>query len=348
MLAQTSLLDASAQGLRRWWPGLSTCVLIALAACFVASLHQGPPMLYALLFGIAISQHSAEDRITPGVDLCSRALLRVGIGLLGARITWDQVASLGWPTVSIVVGAVASTLACGWWLARVLKLPWALGVLAGGATAICGASAALAIAAVLPRADEGDTSTERHALIVVVMATLLSTIAMVAYPLIARQLELPPAAAGLFIGGSIHDVAQVVVAGYSLSPAAGDVASLVKLLRVSLLVVVVLGVSVACKAASAPIEKRSGATLARLNGFVPGFLWLFLLLAALNSVGMLRSVEPVLTTTSRACLILGAAGLGMKASFPQLTGAGWRPVLLMAATSVWLASVMLGAACIVS
>jgi uncharacterized integral membrane protein (TIGR00698 family) len=340
MLARASFLVAPSQTLRRVWPGSATCVLIALAASFVAAQLQGPPMLYALLFGTALHSQSPEDRTVAGVEFCSRTLLRLGVGLLGARITWDQVAGLGWPTVLAVLAAVASTLLIGWWGARALRLPWAVGVLAGGATAICGASAALAIGAVLPRAPEGETPNERHALSVAVMATLLSTAAMVAYPLVARWLNLSPAAAGLFIGGSIHDVAQVVVAGYSLSPAAGDAASLVKLLRVSLLVVVVLGVSIACRGAS---DRRGPPRpmVVRIGALVPSFLWLFVALAMLNSLGWLRPFQDQLGQGSRACLMLGVAGLGMKTSFPHLASAGWRLLVLMLGTSLWLAAVSL-------
>jgi len=344
MLARAAFLDTHGQALRRVWPGWATCVLIALAASFVAALYQGPPMLYALLFGAALHSQSPQDRTAAGVDFCGRTLLRLGVGLLGARISWEQVAGLGWPTLLVVLFAVASTLLCGRWLAKALRLPWALGMLAGGATAICGASAALAIGAVLPRAGEGETPNERHALVVAVLATLLSTAAMVAYPLIARQLQLSPAGAGLFIGASIHDVAQVVVAGYSISAAAGDAASIVKLLRVSLLFIVVLGVSIACRTSAAEPPPTARPMVMRLGGLVPGFLWLFVALATLNSLGCLRPVQEQLNLASRACLMLGVAGLGMKTSFPHLASAGWRPILLMMATSLWLAGVSLAAA----
>ena len=340
-MTHTPFLDAPGQALSRVWSGWATCVLIALAASFVAALFQGPPMLYALLFGTALHCQSPADRTAAGVEFCSRTLLRLGVGLLGARITWAQVAGLGWPTVLVVLAAVASTLLCGWWGAKALRLPWAVGVLAGGASAICGASAALAIGAVLPRAAAGETPNERHALIVAVMATLLSTAAMVAYPLIARQLHLSPAGAGLFIGGSIHDVAQVVVAGYSLSPAAGDAASLVKLLRVSLLVIVVLGVSIAFRAPAERPEGQPRPMLLRVGALVPGFLWLFVALAVLNSLGWLHPLQEQLNLGSRACLMLGVAGLGMKTSFAHLASAGWRLILLMLAASGWLAAVSL-------
>ncbi|MBC7995661.1 MAG: putative sulfate exporter family transporter [Rhizobacter sp.] len=337
MFAAADIAWASAQAVRRHAAGTATCVLIALAASFVAALHNGPPMLYALLFGTAFHYQSAEARTAPGIDFCSRSVLRLGVGLLGARITMEQIAGLGWVTATVVAGAVASTLLCGWLMSRWLRLPWVLGVLAGGATAICGASAALAIAAVMPR----DKHPERHALVVVVMATLLSTLAMVFYPLVARAFALPPALAGLFIGGSIHDVAQVIVAGYTLGPEAGDAASVVKLFRVSLLVLVVLGVSLACRATSGAAPRP---LVHRLGALVPGFLWLFLALAALNSLGVLAPVQAGLNHASRACLMLGVAGLGMKTSFTHLAHAGWRPALLMLVTSLWLAGGLLSVA----
>ncbi len=335
--ARASWFDAPVLAWRRLWPGTATCVLIALAASFVAALHNGPPMLYALLFGTAFHYQSSDERTAAGVDFSSRTLLRLGVGLLGARITLEQIAGLGWATAGVVVAAVASTLLCGWWVSRWLRLPWVLGVLAGGATAICGASAALAIAAVMPR----DKSPERHALVVVVMATLLSTLAMVIYPLVARAFALPPALAGLFIGGSIHDVAQVIVAGYTLGLEAGDAASVVKLFRVSLLVLVVLGVSLACRATHVGTPRP---LVQRLGTLVPGFLWLFLALAALNSLGVLAPVQSGLNQASRACLMLGVAGLGMKTSFGYLARAGWRPALLMLVTSLWLAGGLLAVA----
>ena len=92
--------------------GTATCVLIALAATFVATLHSGPPMLYALLFGTAFHYQSSEERTAPGIDFCSRTLLRLGVGLLGARITLEQIAALGLATAGVVVLAVLSTLLC--------------------------------------------------------------------------------------------------------------------------------------------------------------------------------------------------------------------------------------------
>ena len=106
-------------------------------------------------------------------------------------------------------------------------------MLSGGAVAICGASAALAISAVLPR----DKHHDRFTLMVVITVTVLSTVAIVVYPLNARAMNLSPELAVLFISGTIHDVAQMVGAGYTLRPAIGDTATTVKLFRLAMVVV---------------------------------------------------------------------------------------------------------------
>lgn len=315
-------------------PGLAVCAMVALAAAQSAAWSGSPAMLCALLLGTALHYLSQEVRTAPGVAWCGSFVLRLGVGLLGARITTTQVALLGWPAVCIVLAAVASTLLCGMLVGRWLGLPRSLAILAGGATAICGASAALAIAAVLPR----NEALEKDTLAVVVLATLLSTLAMLLYPLVARALALPPEFSGIFIGGTIHDVAQVVVAGYALGPQAGDAASIVKLFRVALLVLVVAGVAAACRSGYFP----QATTPVRLPPVLPPFLVLFLLLAALNSASTLPAPWPLaLRDGSQACLMVGVAALGMKTSFVQLARAGWRQGVLMMSTTLWIGVVVL-------
>jgi uncharacterized integral membrane protein (TIGR00698 family) len=312
-------------------PGLTICAVIALAAGFAAARTSTPPMLWALLLGTTLHYLHEEVRTAPGVALCVTTVLRLGVGLLGARITAAQIASLGWASVAIVLLAVATTLLVGLALARRLGLPVRTGVLAGGATAICGASAALAIAAVLPR----DKELEGDTLAIVVMAALLSTVAMLVYPLVARTAGLSPAAAALFLGGSIHDVAQVVVAGYALGPDTGAMASVVKLLRVALLAAVVAAVAVS-------FRRQRAAGGAHSAPLVPGFLLLFVALALWQSTaGMPTLAQSALMELSQASLMMGVAALGMKTSFATLTRAGWRRALLMLGTTAWIAVVVL-------
>ncbi len=238
-----------------------------------------------------------------------------------------------------MIDAVVTTLLCGVLLGRFLGLNRAQSVLSGGAVAICGASAALAISAVLPR----NKDSERFTLMVVVTVTVLSTLAMVIYPLAARLLHLPPELAGLFLGGTIHDVAQVVGAGYMLSPETGDYATIVKLFRVSMLAVVVVVVSTLFKKAREQGEDGDG-TVATKQALVPWFLWVFVALVIINSIGGVpAAVQAGLNDVSRACLVVAIAALGIKTSFGQLARAGWRPFLLLLIETLWMAGIVLAA-----
>ncbi len=326
-------------------PGLALAALLATAATFVAALHGGPQMLYALFFGMSLNHLGRAGRTAAGVEFASRTVLRLGVGLLGARITAAQIVALGWQTAVVVALAVLTTLWTALWLGRRLGLSRAQNVLAGGAVAICGASAALAIAAVLPRHKDS----ERFTLVVVVTVTLLSTVAMVLYPLLVRLLGLPPALGGLFLGGTIHDVAQVVGAGYTINPATGDAATVVKLFRVTLLTLVVAGVAFVFRdeRAAAALPAVGGAAVSKpssLLSILPWFLWLFIAMVLLNSTALLASaVQQGLGQVSRACLVVAIAALGMKTSFKQLARMGWQPVKLIVAETLWLAVFVLAA-----
>jgi uncharacterized integral membrane protein (TIGR00698 family) len=325
--------------LQSWLPGSLLAGVIAIAASFVSVLHGGPQLLYALFFGVAFHYLSQEPRTKPGIEFCSRTVLRFGVGLLGARITATQIVGLGWTTALIVIAAVVSTIACGHLLARRLGLSRGQGILAGGSVAICGASAALALSAVLPREKDGD----RFTLLVVVTVTALSTLAMVVYPLIARALGLSPQMAGLFLGGSIHDVAQVVGAGYTLGPVTGDYATIVKLFRVSMLAVVVVIVSAAFQGAREQANLAAEGKQAP-QALVPWFLWMFVAMVAINSMGWIAAdAQQALNALSRGCLVVAIAALGIKTSFMQLARAGWRPFALLAIETVWMAALVLAA-----
>lgn len=133
---------------------------------------------------------------------------------------------------------MVGTIAIGLFLARLFGRSSSQGLISGGSVAICGASAAMAIASVLPQTKEN----ERFTLLVVVGVTVLSTIAMVIYPFSLELLEFNPKISGIFIGSTIHDVAQVVAAGMLLGPQAGDTATIVKLFRVILLMPIVVAI----------------------------------------------------------------------------------------------------------
>ncbi|MBO6795847.1 putative sulfate exporter family transporter [Maricaulis sp.] len=315
--------------------GTGVCVVIALAASFLASHYGAPVMLFALLLGMAMHFLFEEDACIGGIEFCSTTLLRIGVALLGARVSLDQLMSLGPQTLVLTPALVAATLLAGWGLAKLLGRSTQFGLLVGGAVAICGASAALAIAAVLPRNAEA----ERDTLFTVVAVTALSTLAMIAYPLLFSALHSSDAQIGFLIGVSIHDVAQVVGAGYATSDATGDVAVFVKLLRVALLPVVVLVLALAYRR---PSDTDNGSGV-----HIPLFVIGFMLIMTINSVGLIPAVvSDAANTTSRWLLITAIAALGVKTSLKSLAKLGWQHMgvavlstlflLLSAVASVWL------------
>lgn len=325
------------------WPGFAMSVILAMAASFVSDHYGGPTLLYCLLMGMAFFHLSRDPRFAKGIAFASSMVLRLGVALLGARITMDQVVGLGPAPVLIVLIGVSSTLAVGWILAKVLRLHPHLGLLTGGAVAICGASAALAIAAVLPRRP----GAERDTIFTVLAVTTLSTCAMILYPVLVTALDLPASAAGVFLGGTIHDVAQVVGAGYLISPAVGDVATFTKLFRVATLVIVVpLVAQIAARGEPVGEGAEGGAEGGgRRRGIslrLPWFLVAFVILVAINSTGVIpANVDAALNQGSRWCLIVAIAAIGMKSSFEEMAQLGWRPIALAVGETLFLAVLVL-------
>ncbi|MFC6672665.1 YeiH family protein [Marinobacterium aestuariivivens] len=166
-----------------------------------------------------------------------------------------------------------------------------------------------------------------------ISVTALSTAAMILYPLVVSYFGFSETESGIFLGATIHDVAQVVGAGYMVSDNVGDVATFSKLLRVAMLVPVVVMISVIVA------RQRSGTGNRGMSGLpLPGFLVAFVIVVLLNSGGYLpSSISNAMIELSRWCLVVAMVGLGMKASFKELAEMGWRPMLLMVASTVFLA-----------
>lgn len=319
---------------RAVWPGFLVAATIALASTWLSTHYTAPVMLFALLFGMAFHFLHEEGRCVAGIEFSSKAVLRLGVALLGARITAAQILGLGaMPIITVIVG-VTSTIGLGWLASRAFGQSRSFGVLSGGAVGICGASAALAVASVLPRHEDS----ERDTILAVVTVTALSTLAMILYPLFATSIGLDHVRAGIFLGGTIHDVAQVVGAGYTISPQTGDIATYVKLLRVTMLLPVVFAIAfIAARAAG-------GGAAAGPRPPVPMFLLGFAALVALNSFGLLaKPVTDAANEVSRWCLVTAIAALGMKTSFRALVAVGWRPVALMVLETLWIGALVLTA-----
>lgn len=314
---------------RLLFPGLLVAAIIALASQFVSEHYGAPAMLLALLFGIALNFLAADPRCGPGIEFGARHVLRAGVALLGLRISFDMVAELGLPVVGFVVGATLATIGFGLVVARFFGFRYRFAFLSAGAVAICGASAAMAIAAILPK----DERSEDRLVFTVVGVTVLSTVAMILYPVISGALAFDDRVAGIYIGATIHDVAQVVGAGFSISDEAGETATLVKLLRVAMLAPVVVLAAMLIRRTAGP-DAPAGARPA----FVPGFVAVFVALAALNSVVDLpQAVTAAAGGTSRWLLLVAIAAVGLKTVPGEVLKVGRAAAGLLVAETVFLA-----------
>ena len=314
---------------KRNLPGLLVCLVIAMSTSFLSENYGGPQLLYALLLGLSLHFLYLNEAVKPGIDFCAKTILRLGVAFLGIRITFADISAIGLNTGFMVIVAVALTVCLGFVLAKFLKLSPDFGLIAGGSVGICGASAALAVASVLPKSKEN----EQFTLLVVVGVTVLSTIAMVTYPFALQMLDIGALSAGIFIGATIHDVAQVVAAGMLFGPEAGDVATVVKLFRVALLLPVVLVISIFFGA------QKTTSTLGWSSlRLIPTFLLGFVALSIVASMQILpTSLTYQIGGLSRWMLVIAIAAAGLKTNFQELAKLGWQPVLMLVVETLFIA-----------
>ena len=317
-------------------PGLALVALLAVAAWLISDVFGGSALLYGVLLGLlAHPLVSSEGALThpwvSGAGLAANQLLKLGVALLGARITLDQLLALGWEPLLLVLCAIPLVLRAGVAAARLLGERRDLGLLTGGSVAICGASAALAVAAVLPQNDHN----RRSLALVIIAVTVLSLAAMLIYPVLAHWLGLSGDEAGLLLGGSIHNVPQAVAAGFIHGQAAGETATFVKLLRVAMLVPVVMVLAAMLRSGN---SNPGGGRKALL----PWFLWGFLVLVGLNSLGLIgRQLAGWLETGSDALLLTALVAIGLQSSIGDLRSTGWRPLVLMLTETLLLLGMVL-------
>ena len=312
---------SAAQGWRSYLPGLMVTVVAALAAAYLSEHYGAPLMLMGLLIGLAFNFANADQRLHAGLGFASKTLLRWGIVLVGLQVTFGQIAGLGWVAFAAIAVMIALVTLSGTLAARIAGMPSAFGTLAGGAVAICGASAALALSSVLGE----KRASQAQLTLVLVSVSAASALAMSLYPILAHSLHLTDTEAGFLMGASIHDVAQALGAGYSYSEIAGQNASIVKLTRVAM-----LAPALAVVAWAYPRDdgKPSGVG-------VPWFVLGFLAMTALHSSVTLP--EPVLHWAPKcasALLLLAVTATGIRSPMNLLLEQGWRSSLPVIAATI--------------
>lgn len=290
------------------------------------------PMISAIFVGMLFANTVGfSTEANAGVGMAGKRLLRLAVALLGLQLTFGQLASIGVTGLAFAATTLALTFFFTVWMGRILGIDRKLTLLLAAGTSVCGASA-IAGANAVAKADDEDVA------YAVACITLFGTIAMFLYPFLQVVLGLDPHNYGLWIGLSVHEVAQVVGAGFQGGEIAGQTAVVAKLARVMMLAPLVVGIAVlAASPADDPSRRRTGMQV------FPTFIVGFLLLTMLNSSGLvpeqvrapILSFTPVLLTAA-----MGALGLGT--NFSKLRQRGFRPLFLSGLATLFIAAVGLG------
>lgn len=338
VLADSAPAPVGRKPLVRFVPGLAVCAIAGAAAAWLSQNYGFPIILAGLLLGLALNFVAGDPRTHDGLDATSRHGLRIGIVLLGFQVTLAQIGAMGAvPFVGLALVMSASVVAA-LLAARATRQSAPVGILAGGATAICGASAALALYGVIGR----ERIAQAQFTLTLVILAAASAIALTTYPALARMLGLTEAQAGFLVGASIHDVAQAIGAGYAISDGAGVQATVVKLTRVALLAPLVMLTALWI----ARTHPRSGSGPVARVPVLPGFILAFLALVAINSaVAMPSDVTASMLVATKTLLLLAVTATAMRTRTDLLLQLGWRSVMPVLAATAASLGVALGFAC---
>jgi uncharacterized integral membrane protein (TIGR00698 family) len=298
-----------------------------------------------LILGLALGASTrVREWALPGATVAARYALRIGITLLGARLTVGQLLATGGSSIVAIAVTVTSALLLGAWLARRLGLVPPLSALITVGMAICGNSAILALSPII-RAHHRETA------YAVSTITIFGLIGVLLLPIAGHFLALSDVTFGTWAGLAVNDTAQVVATGYAYSPPAGDVATVVKLTRNMAILPVLLGATwwAHRQATLTDGAPPAASAIAMVGGAVPWFVVGFVVVAALRSLGLLDARLPTGATLADAasflaalCILVALAGVGLATDIRALLGVGPRPFMLGA--TMWIVIGVLGLA----
>ncbi|MGV9950085.1 YeiH family protein [Rhodococcus aetherivorans] len=313
-------------------PGVAMCLIVAILSMAAARfLPAVSPLLIAIVIGaVGANLLTVPQRLQPGMTFSSKKLLRVGIALLGLQLMLADIFGLGWKIMAVVVAVVSLGIVGTMLVGRLLGLSWTQRVLIACGFSICGAAAVAATDGVVD-ADEEEVLTA------VALVVIFGTLMIPTVPLVAGALGLEPTVAGLWAGGAIHEVAQVVAVGGIIGGGALTVAAIVKLARVLMLAPVI---------ATLGILQRRRATdttgQAERPPLVPFFVLGFLACAALRTTGIVPDNALTLAKSAQTLLLTAAMfalGAGVRVSLIKKVGP--RPFVLATVSTAWVASIAL-------
>lgn len=334
-------------GVAKWlhaWPGLVFSAALGLLAMRLADwpvlrLHGISPLTVAIVLGMLVG-NTVYARIAPwaggGVAISRQTILRLGVVLYGFRLTLQDVVHVGWVGVLIDLLMLGSTFVLAYQAGtRLLKLDEASAMLVGAGSAICGAAAVLAAEPVVRGKPE-------QASIAVAGVVIFGTISMFLYPLLYALNGLWPvipggaAEFGIYIGSSVHEVAQVVAAGRQVGAEAAGPAVIAKMVRVLMLAPFLVVLAAWLRMRVRGNAAQAGARLER-GPAVPAFAFIFIATTLFNSLGLLpRPVVDWITLLDTFLLATAMGALGLSTHFATLRRAGGRSMLLALLLFAWL------------
>jgi uncharacterized integral membrane protein (TIGR00698 family) len=311
-------------------PGLLAAAAVAITARALTTLLPAgtAEVAVAILLGLGIGAIAPRTwALSPGLRVATTRLLRIGIVLLGARLSLEAVLTVGVPIVLVVAVLVPIGVTLGVVLGRLAGLPPHLALLLGVGTAICGNSAILATAPVIA-ADERDVS------VAVATITGFGLLAVLLYPLIGQAFGLDDPTYGRWVGLAVHDTSQVVAAGLVRSDTAADTAVVVKLVRNTALAPVLVAVAWAWQRSATRRDPAAPTGTKGLRAAVPLFVLGFLGMVVIASLGLLdpvvggRTVADWLTQVGLALILVAVAAIGLGTRPSTLLRSGPRAFLV--------------------
>jgi uncharacterized integral membrane protein (TIGR00698 family) len=328
------------QKLRSLLPGMALAIIIAGLAMTIAqspllkkSLSLSPLILAIVMGGLLGNLIHWPASYKPGLTFALKKILRLGIILLGFKISLSQVQSLGWQGLVLVTLCVSACFAFTVYLGRKLGLSPKLSLLLASGTSICGASAIVATDALIEAEDQ-------DCAYAVATITLMGTLAMFVYPLLQLVGHLSPQNYGLWVGSSIHEVAQVIAAGFAHGESSGQSASLVKMTRVIYLVPLILGLLVW----NLRQQKISAFKALKWRELpLPWFVLLFIGIIGLNSLQIMPAAwVKNLLEFDQFLITVSMAALGVETHLDKLKATGLKPLWLGFGASVFISLFSLG------
>ena len=304
--------------------GIAICFAVAGVSVFLEDLIPGGLLgasIIALFMGTIINSFFHPAWIKPALKFTSKRILKAAIVLLGASLSVSTIMSVGRMTFFVMIFTFAMCFGAGYFIRKLFGLNWKLSNLISAGTGICGGSAVAAIAPVID-ADDKDIA-------FAMSSTFLFDMVMIAlYPLMGRALGMSDIAYGIWAGTSVNDTASVVASGYAFSEAAGDFATMVKLTRTigiipTVLVFAWIGTRVKQKELKASGEGKK----VNLMKIIPWFIGGFLLLAIINSAGLIpANVSAIMKGTSKFLMVTALAAIGLNTSLLDFRKAGLKPM----------------------